>query len=573
MNDVLTNIDWNDFHFLRPEALWLLLPAFVALLLALIGLRERVKWESVIAVPLRPFMIKKGSERFKRRMHIILFLLISIAIVGAAGPSVRKNEVPEQILETPLVIVLDLSQSMMATDIQPNRLERAKFKLLDLFEAKPGARSALIGFAGTAHVIVPLTRDYKIITSHLQSLSPEVMPFPGSDLTQGLILGDSLCNVTPAPGTVMVLSDDVSEDNFTSLQRISTQSKNRFVLMPMNTPAGSDIPTRQKNRFFKGADGQNIHSALDTQILQKIAALDNVDVSRLTLDNSDVELIAKNISENLEFKQDEDEQEDNSKDDGIWLIIPLALLILLWFRKGWVIYSLLIILTLSSCGEKSNFTDLWVSNDFQAQTHYGKGEYEQAGELYEDPLRKGVAWYKAGDYQRAVEAFEQDTTAMGAYNLGLAYYQNGDYAAAANAFGRAVELDPDLEGAKRNQDNMSKMLSETDPMSVENAEEVPQKEQAQNMENKDTEDLGGGGQEATEEDMQQERKEETVATDMRTGKEMEEVPEDFESGNSENSQKVLMRKVDDDPSFFLKRKFKYQVKTKKRKPKNSLDKW
>ena len=57
MNDTLANINWDEFHFLRPEFLWLLLPALIALVLALIGTRERVKWESVIAAPLRPFMI------------------------------------------------------------------------------------------------------------------------------------------------------------------------------------------------------------------------------------------------------------------------------------------------------------------------------------------------------------------------------------------------------------------------------------------------------------------------------------------------------------------------------------
>lgn len=120
---------------------------------------------------------------------------------------------------------------------------------------------------------------------------------------------------------------------------------------------------------------------------------------------------------------------------------------------------------------------------------------------------------------------------------------------------------------------MQHLLAEIDPMSVEDASEASEQQQAQNMENKDSEDLGGGGQEATEEDMQQERKEETVATEMRTGKEMEEVPEDFESGKAENSQKVLMRKVDDDPSLFLQRKFKHQVKTRNLKPKADLDKW
>ena len=169
MDDTFLHIDWDAFHFLRPRLLWLMIPALLSFLIALAGLRETIKWKDVIAPHLRPFMIKKGSERIKKWMHLALFISISIAIIGVSGPSWRKIEEPEKILETPLVILLDLSQSMLATDIQPTRLERAKFKIQDFLEAKPGALTALIGYAGTAHTIVPLTRDYNIIKSHIKN--------------------------------------------------------------------------------------------------------------------------------------------------------------------------------------------------------------------------------------------------------------------------------------------------------------------------------------------------------------------------------------------------------------------
>jgi len=73
--------------------------------------------------------------------------------------------------------------------------------------------------------------------------------------------------------------------------------------------------------------------------------------------------------------------------------------------------------------------------------------------------------------------------------------------------------------------------------------------------------------------MEKERLEETVGTDVRKGKELEEVPDDFESGKQDAAQKVLMRKVDDDPALFLQRKFRYQVKKDGVKPVKNLDKW
>ena len=161
MIDAIQNIDWSQFHFLRPGFLWLFLPLAIILILSLISAREDVKWKKVIAPHLRPYVIKKGSESLKKWMQIVLVFILSLGTLGVAGPTWEMAEIPDKKLETPAVIALDLSQSMLATDIQPTRLERAKFKIKDLLAENPKARIALVGYAGSAHTIVPLTRDLK----------------------------------------------------------------------------------------------------------------------------------------------------------------------------------------------------------------------------------------------------------------------------------------------------------------------------------------------------------------------------------------------------------------------------
>lgn len=566
-------INWEEFHFLRPVFLWLLIPALVVMILSVSGLREQVKWRKIISPNLRPYMIKPGSEGKIKWMHIFLFLFMSIAIFGAAGPTWQLVELPDQTLETPLVILLDLSQSMMATDIQPNRLERAKFKIIDLLVANPRARTALVGFAGTAHTIVPLTRDYKIITSHLRGLLPNIMPHAGSNLEAALELTDTLTSVTTAPGTLLLFSDDFSEETFNQLQTHVLRGKNKIVVVPMNTPAGADVPDVVKNRLMRDKAGKIIRSVLNKEVLAKLKSVDGIEIANLTLDNSDMELLANSISSNLEFKEKEEQKEDDWQDEGLLFALPLALFILIWFRKGWVIYSVFFVVLMSSCGQINSFNDLWMTKEYQAQKLYEKGKFAQAAELFTDPGRRGVAYYKAGDFEKAIEAFEQDTTAAGAYNLGLAYYQNGDYAAAELAFGKATEMEPDMDNAQKNQMLMSQMAAGTDEVDPQDAVESEAEQTAENIDNAGGEDLGGGGQEATEEEMKVERKEETVTTDVMTAKELDEVPEDFESGQQDNSQKILMRKVDDDPALFLKRKFIHQAKTKKLNPKNKDIKW
>ncbi len=569
----LLNISWENFHFLRPLFLWLLLPAFVILLIGLFGLREQAKWKMVIAPHLRPYVIRKGSEGKMKWMHSALFIFMSIAILGVAGPTWKKIEVPGQILETPLIIALDLSQSMMATDIQPNRLERAKFKINDLLDASPRARTALIGFAGTAHTIIPLTGDYKIIKSHLDGLSPLVMPFPGTNLEAALRIVDTITNITTAPATLLLISDDFSNETFDLLREFVAEGNTKVEILPMNTISGADVPSPGSKKPMHDKQGNIVHSALNSDILNKLNSVEKIQVSTLTLDNSDMELLAKSISDKLEFKEKEKEKEDDWLDKGLWLVIPFAIFTLMWFRKGWVIYSLLLMIGLNSCNSNMSFKDLWFTKDYQAQQLYEQGDFKNAAELFTDPIRKGVAYYKEGNYDKAIKAFSQDTTAKGAYNLGLAYYKNGDYAAAELAFGMAVEINPEMGDARTNQLLMQNIVAGTDEVKPEDAKESEPSEQAQNIENKDPEDLGGGGQEATKEDMEKERKEETTNTDIRKGKELDEVPDNFESGKQDESQKILMRKVDDDPALFLKRKFAHQAKKKGLKPKNKDVKW
>ncbi|WP_245949475.1 VWA domain-containing protein [Echinicola strongylocentroti] len=574
MFDDLFPIDWGAFHFLRPQLLWGFAGVVALLLLGLANLREQSSWKKHIAPHLRPYMISKGSGRVKLLMHLLLMTVLGLGVLGLAGPTWKKVELPGQVLETPMVILLDLSQSMMADDIQPSRLERAKFKITDFLDAGPGARVALVGYAGTAHTIVPLTRDYKIIKSHIETLSPKVMPFRGSDLSSALVLADSLMSVTSAPGTVLLFSDDFVGGDFDLVQEFVGAGNRKLEIMPVNTPSGSDVPAFSGKGVLK-ADGNPVHSSLNSAVLGQINSLENSAVHALTLDNSDVELIAKDVRENLKFTEQPEEKKDEWRDAGLLLVIPAALILLMWFRRGWVVFCLVIML--SSCGQKQpveHFADLWYTRDYQAQKKSNAGDFEVAAKLYDNPLRQGVAFYKAGDYEEAIQAFSQDTSAIGAYNLGLAYFKNGDYAAAQMAFGMAASQDPGLKVAQDSKMQLDKVLSGGGKIDPSQAEEQAENGPAKTKQNKSMEDLSGGGQEATKKDMEKERLSETATTGTRTAKELDEVPDDLKmAGKSDDNQEVLLRKIDDDPARFLQKKFEFEVKRKKMKPDPNEKSW
>jgi Ca-activated chloride channel family protein len=142
------------------------------------------------------------------------------------------------------------------------------------------------------------------------------------------------------------------------------------------------------------------------------------------------------------------------------------------------------------------------------------------------------------------------------------------------AFGYAAELDPDFEPAREAKLQMLTMKGGTSEVKPEDAKEAQPQQTAENTQNKDMEDLSGGGQEATKKDMERQRQEETVSTNIRKGKELDEAPEDVGSSiQKQDNSNILMRKIDDDPSNFLKRKFKYQVKKENIKPKSNEKTW
>lgn len=565
----------EEFHFLRPLFLWLLLPNILFVLLGMLGINNDVKWKRVIAPHLRPFMISKGNDRMKLWMQFFLGVFLAGAIIGMAGPTWKKIEVPGKLLETPVVIALDMSQSMMSTDFQPNRLERAKFKIQDFLKANPRARVSLIGYSGTAHQIVPLTKDYSIINSHMITLKPSTLPFPGTDLEKALVLSDTIMSVTKATGVLVLFTDEIDEENFELLQNYVKNAKRIVEVVPMASQTGADVPNFSGRGLMK-FDKRAIRTNIDSLELRRFEAVQGINISRLTLDSSDMELLAKRISANVSFRDENKKLDDQWEDMGLYFILPLLIFVLFWFRRGMVIYVVFCGFMLTSCSTDGVFADLWYTRDYQAQQDYDKQEYKLAGDKYQSELHKGVAYYKAGDYEKAIQAFSKDTSSIGAYDLGLSYYQNGDYAAAQIAFGRASELDPDMEEAITMSKELTKKLGGEVQVSKKDAQEAMNQKEDQakkGMQNESGEDLGGGGQEATKKDMEKQRLEETVNTDKRKGKELDEVPEDLEFGDPNNGPQVVMQAVDDDPGLFLKRKFKYQAKKENLKPKKTSKKW
>jgi Ca-activated chloride channel family protein len=568
MLEEIKNINWEEFHFLRPDFMWVAIPVSVVILLGIVLYPSPNSWKNHVAKHLQPYVIQKGTAWKSRVIQLSVLVMFAVGFIGFLGPSWDEIKTPVKKIESQLIIALDLSQSMLAKDISPTRLERAKFKIHDLLMAHPRAETTLLVFAGSTHTAIPFTTDYKIIKDQLDGLKPSMMPIKGTEF--GVLFNkiDTLFNDNKAEGKVLLITDDLADISVEEVSVFLQQNNVSLYIYPFATQSGAAVPSFKEN------------SALNLEKRNRLASLENVNFLEMTLDDTDVRDLAKVISDELVFEDEQDAEEENWKDNGYWLLFPLALLFLFSFRKGWSLNLIVVAVVFSSCSDQDNesysdfnFSDLWYTQEYQAQKEYDAKNYLEAANMFKDPMRKGVAYFKAGDFLSAQTAFAKDTTVSGMYNLGLTYAKLGKLTESQAIFENIVERDPSNENANSNLKQITLAIEQLNALKPEEVALNEEKQNAKNEQNKSPEDLSGGGQEATKKDMEKERKEETSETEQRKGKELDELPDDFKSSSGELPKNILMRKVDDDPALFLTKKFRYQIKKKLVEVKKPTSKW
>lgn len=553
-------IDWEAFHFLRPTVLWLILViAVVAVLLWLADTRKSA-WQKVIAPHLRPYVISKGSSALNRWIIVTFCLCGVLLALGLAGPTWKKIEIPGQVRQSVLLIALDMSQSMNATDISPSRLEHAKLKINDLIDQKVGIRTGLLGFAATPHLILPPTEDLNLVNFQSEYLTTSMMPEQGSDVVRMINYADTLLNAQPVPGTLLLITDEISTTQASYIQSYVQRSPHNIELWIIASREGSAARDSRK-RIIKTSSGEDAMSTPDPNILNGLAQQERVDLQWITLDTSDAEKIAERLSLRLNVQESEDIKEDEWEDRGLALVWPAALFIVLWFRRGWVV-QLSLIVSLMACSPTSEHADWWYSDDYRAQAFYENGDYEQAAALYTNSTDQGIAYYRAGDYEAAAALFQDDSTSTGKYRLSLALYQMGDYENAAqvleNIDGQSSpEAQALLQQIKQNLtevDSVTRFANDPEKPKLDNEDPLNLREAKSKDEQltSDTEvdELPQGGDRVADE----------VATDIRKARELDEPPEENEEGVEIDPSKILLQQTKADPTDFLRKRFRLQYR-------------
>ena len=318
----------QHFHFLRPY--WLLAFVIIYYIIRAFSLRDDslAQWRSLMSKQVLTHLTVSGNNNHwlsPQKMSLILALPLCIVLMG---PTWQQQPSPFSENNAPLVIALDVSKTMEQGDVQPTRLLRAKQKVIELLELRGDSKTALIAFAGSAHVVMPITNDREMIRHFLDALSEKIMPGSGKLPETILPLANNLLASSAVPGTVLLIGDGASNNTVTAFKEFfATQSAQLIVWgIGQSTTAEQSII----------AQDELVTNVIPMQ-LEQLKALSSESDGRLVLmsnDNSDVKRVNNYIKHNLVIV------DDNSRpwhDSGYPLVFVVAFIFLFWFRKGWTL--------------------------------------------------------------------------------------------------------------------------------------------------------------------------------------------------------------------------------------------
>ena len=620
MNDLLTT--FAEFHFIRPQWLWAILPLLVlGGLLAYLN-KQQSGWQSVLAGHLYKHIVSHAGGKKLRKPLGLLTLGWIIATLALAGPTWQRLPQPVFQLHSGKVVLLDMSMSMRATDIKPNRLTRAKYKAIDLVKQIAEGETGLVAYAGDAFTISPLSSDGQNLTTLIPSLSPEIMPIAGSEPALGLQAAIALLqNANYPQGEIFWITDGIDNLQMKEMSELLNASPYRLSILAVGTEEGAPIQM-QNGELLKDNSGSIVLPKLTPSNLKTLARQGGGRYAPMQADNSDIEYLVDQSTLGTD-EQQADEADNNFGDKwqemGPYLLLFLLPFAAYSFRRGLLGVVLLSLLLPIYTPEASASTlqdsvqeawqNMWHTKDQQGLAAFEKQQFDEAAQKFDDPLWQGSALYKNQDYENALKAFNKVDSAQGRYNQANTLAQLGKLPEAIKKYDEVLKQQPDNEDAKANKALVEKLLeqqkseqqksdqnqqqdSDQQQKSDEQQEQQDQEGDQSEQQNSDQQqqqqnDSQGDSseQEQSEQDKQQQQAE---AEQEQSEEQQEQAAEDKEAQEGEEGEQEaqtqqmqekeltdeekeqmqrmqnLLNKVPDDPAFLLKRKMQIEAQQRKR---------
>ncbi len=234
---------------------------------------------------------KKNGHGFLYGLIVIWFCVTT----ALAGPSFGYKETPSFQLSGARILVMDMSRSLYATDLKPNRLTQAKYKAKDLLPYWKEGMTGLVAYANSSYLVSPLTGDSKTLDNLITNLSPEIMPYKGKGSNLSAAITQSIEMMKKSghqQGDIVVLTDGVSSSQLEKVTALVDGTKWRISLLGVGTTNGAPIEL-PNGQLLTDNTGKTVVAKLDPQPLQQIATETNGVAQLIQSDNSDIDAIVR----------------------------------------------------------------------------------------------------------------------------------------------------------------------------------------------------------------------------------------------------------------------------------------
>jgi len=446
--EFLSSLEWR-------EPWWLLAMLQPLLLWVWLYLKQRKNRQHFADEHLLPWVqiqTKKTvwQKIFSRNTaYVLAWLLFAVSLAGPRQTEQASQSHNNTVLD--IMLVVDVSLSMQATDVTPSRLRRAVLEIYEFLSLAKNTRVGITVYAGRPHLLVPVTADFKALTFYLDSLDTLQLPTRGSDSIQALNFAkdELLANKTPYKQAIVWMTDgDIKVDQSNALknkvQKISAQGVDTYII-GLATEEGAGIPLGDGSWLENNA--QAVISILDGALLKTIAQAGNGRFSMVKNDDSEWQaLYQQGIMEKIKII--------NSEETGQWhelfqwtLFPAILLLIMALFPLGLTKKPLNLVLFLLF------FLSLSIPHPpVYADQISDKQDYRLS-------IKQGVNAYKKKQFQAAKTPFieavlsakTKQQRAVALHNLGNTLFQNSDYARAAEVFTDALRYAPKQQQSINNQ--------------------------------------------------------------------------------------------------------------------------
>ncbi len=464
----LQNIEWR-------EPLWLLIVLQPLVIILVKNITQKNNLTAYADKKLQPWLIFPAvipitaklildSVLSKNSAYLLAWLLFSIAMAGPRIPISQNNN--KKILGANIMLVVDLSRSMKATDIEPNRLQRVKIEINDFLDKAQNHRVGITVFSARAHLFVPLTDDHSALKTYLKMLDDLTFPTLGSDPVTAIMLAKNELQQFKGNSAIILITDGdfsspLTQKHYSQLDSLKKANIPLYILAA-GTVEGEAV--QLTNGGWLKYKNQAVISKMDIKSLKNLANRYDGKYSTIYDDNTDWNtLYDQGISQYNSISDIEGKQHILWRELYIYFLVPALFLFILALTpyqfkalKNATAVILLSIIFYSFPNNNAIAFEIFSNTEINAYRAYTKENYQQAEKLYQkltgykSYFGQGNSLYKMGHYQKARSQFIQAVLnsktdrqrANALFNLANTHFRTGNFSSSISLYQDVLRYQP-----------------------------------------------------------------------------------------------------------------------------------